>query len=346
VNSELFAGGINNIIPIDADNFILYGMDLIKNKNIFMQLEKAPEGSIQEKIVIKVSYMEDGTNIIPMAAIKFNSVSTEYQVVCEEYRTTSNTQNYDQLLSAYDADLLTGKIGDVLIMSNETDYKKYATKGAFYDIYEIIENDEAFSVNTLYNCVKTPYEIDGKLYIVIPEFVINTLVGKTKNLPENTWNIKTMLEHIKNMPSETKLIEGMTRSSMMNTFLLAGAGDFIDMENGKCTFDNEDFISLLEYIASFPEKSAGDIDTQDIIPYLNDEVYLYETIRFGNFLNYLELRARFSFEEEIEMIGYPSKSGGSAEIIPMRYYAISSKSENKTGAWEFIKYLISGETII
>ena len=346
VNSGLFAEGINNIFPIDTDKFILYGLDVIKNKNVFMGLEKAPEGSVQEKTIIKVSYMEDGTNIIPMAAIKYNNISFEYQVVCEEYRTTSDIQNYEQLLSAYDADLLTGNIGDVLIMSNETDYRKYAVKGVFCDIYEIIENDETFSLNTLYSCVKTPYEIDGKLYIIIPEFVINTLVSKTKNLPTDTWNIKTMLEFIKTLPNEAKFIEGMTKSSMLNTFLLAGSSDFIDMENGVCSFDSEEFISLLEYVKLFPEKITNEVDTQDIIPYLNDEVYLYEAARFGSFLNYLELRARFGFDEKIEMIGYPSKSGGAAEIIPMKYYAVSNKSEHKTGAWEFIKYLISGETII
>jgi hypothetical protein len=59
----------------------------------------------------------------------------------------------------------------------------------------------------------------------------------------------------------------------------------------------------------------------------NNEVYLYETSYFGSFIDYLKLRARFGFDEEIKMIGYPSKSGGAAEIIPTNYYAISNSSE-------------------
>ncbi len=346
VNTAIFAGGITGVIPLYDDNFILAGLDVTTNKSAFWQLNKVTEESVPEKTIIRVSYMEDGTNNIPMAAIKFNGVSAEYQIVCEEYRSVKNTDNYQELLSAYDADLLTGKIGDVLIMSNETDYEKYAKKGAFCDLYEFMNNDDTFSSDTLFECVKKPYETDGKLFIVIPEFTINTLVGKSKNLPNDIWNTKTMLDLADSLPDGVSLLNGMTKTTMLNTFLLAGAGEFIDFENATCSFDSEEFISLIKYISSFPETNTQDIDTQDISSYLNDEVYLYESTHLGSFTDYLKLRARFDFDEDIEMIGYPSKQGGAAEIMPMKYYAVSSVSEQKAGAWEFIKFLLSGENIV
>lgn len=342
----IFAGGVAGVIPLNDNKFLLSGLDVNTNKSAIWQLDKVSEDSVPERTIIRVSYMEDGTNDIPLAAIKFNDISAEYQIVCEEYRSVKNTDNYQQLLSAYDADLLTGKIGDVLIMSNETDYEKYAKKGAFCDLYEFMKNDDTFSSEILYECVKKPYETDGKLFIVIPEFTINTLVGKSKNLPNDTWNIKTMLDLANSLPDGVSLIKGMTKTTMLNTFLLAGAGEFIDFKNATCSFDSEEFISLIEYIASFPETNTQDIDTQDISSYLNNEVYLYESTHLGSFTDYLKLRARFGFDEEIGMIGYPSKQGGAAEIIPMKYYAVSSVSDNKEGAWEFIKYLLSGENII
>lgn len=346
VNTAIFAGGITGVIPLNDDNFILAGLDVTTSKSALWQLNKVTEESVPEKKIIRVSYMEDGTNNIPMAAIKFNDISAEYQVVCEEYRSVKNTDNYQELLSAYDADLLTGKIGDVLIMSNETDYEKYAKKGAFCDLYEFMNNDDTFSSDTLFECVTKSYETDGKLFIAIPEFTINTLVGKIKNLPNDTWNTKTMLDLADSLPDGVSLINGMTKATMLNTFLLAGAGEFIDFENSKCSFDSVEFISLIEYISSFPETMIQDIDMQDISSYLNDEVYLYETIYFGSFTDYLLLRARFGFDDEIEMIGYPSKQGGAAEIMPMKYYAVSSVSEQKAGAWEFIKFLLSGKNIV
>jgi len=345
VNSGFFPDGIKSVIPLSDDKILLYGTDVFTDKNTFWQLERTDADNIPERTVIKVSYMEDGRNIIPTAAIKFNSISTEYKIVCEDYRTVGNNDNYEALLSSYDIDLLTGNIGDVVIMSNEINYKKYADKGVFYNLYEIIENDKIFSLDMLYDCVKKPYEINGELHVVIPEFSVNTFVGKSKNLPDKIWNINTLLELINTLPANTKLLNGMTKSNMMNTFLLAGAGEFIDIEKAVCSFDSEEFIALIEYITEFPD-NASDIDYEDIIPYLNDEVYLYESTYFGSFLDYLMLKTRFGFDEDIKMIGYPSKNGSAAEIIPTNYYAISNKSGNAAGAWEFIKFLLSGETII
>jgi len=340
----LMANSISVIVPT-GDDFLALGFDNIAGKFNLFKIERVSADSIPEKTVIRISYMEDGRNDIPLAAIKFNEISADYKVVLEEYRNVADTTNYDELLSKYDADLLTGKLGDVLIMSSETDYKKYAEKGAFCDLYEIIANDDTFSLDILYDCVIKPYEINGELNVIVPEFAVSTLVGKSSNLPKETWNIAAMLDLIAALPDNTALINGMVKASMAEKFLLAGAGEFIDFNSGTCDFDSELFISLIEYIAEYPDFMIQMID-DNVMTYINNEVYLYESIYFGSFIDYIRLKARFGFDEEIEMIGYPSANGGAAKIHPMRYYAVSSSSENTDGAWEFIKFLLSGDAII
>lgn len=344
VNSGLFAGNISNIIPITSDQFFIYGSDVINNQNGLWYLNRIPDNEIQQKEVIRITYIEDGRNTIPLAAIKFNSKSDQYHIICEEYSSHQIDSNVD-LYSQYDLDILTGKIGDIVVMENNTEYEKYADKGIFQDLYELMENDKDFSVDNLYECVKTPFEINGKLYTIFPEFTIRTLAGKTKNLPNETWNIKTLLNVLETLPDEVSIMPNIDKTTLYNMFLLAGAGEFIDFENSICSFNSDEFISLIEYINSFPQTNENIVDYNDNSPFINDEIYLDEAY-IGSLSDYLMLRVKFGFDENIKMIGFPSKQGGSAEIVPSKYYAITSTCENKSGAWEFIKYLLSGDVII
>lgn len=340
------------VCPAD-DNILLCGRDILTDNWTLWKLGRAAGDASDERTTIRVSYMEDGTNLVPSAAIRFNSISAKYRVVCEEYRSMNESAEYNELMSAYDKAILTGDIGDVLILSPETDYVKYASKGVFADLYEVIKGDPDFSPDELFGCVKKPYETGGKLYVMIPEFTVSSLVGKTKNIPDAVWNIETMLGLTgggSTGGSEVIGGQGLTRDAVFNRLLSAGADEFIDFESGSCSFDSGSFVSLLEYIAAFPEVLPADAVTvdssADIKPYVSDEVLFYEAQYLGCMSDYLKLRARFGFENEISMAGYPSKNGGAVKVNPRIYCAVSSKSENPGGAWEFIKYMMSAHNTV
>ncbi len=63
---------------------------------------------------------------------------------------------------------------------------------------------------------------------------------------------------------------------------------------------------------------------------------------FSNFDNYIYW-AHGMFGEPVTMIGFPSEEGIGAAISAESEYAISARSQNKEGAWEFLRYYLTEE---
>ena len=334
-DAGIYAPYISAIFGTD-DGFIVQGRDAIDGISCFWRLEPIDKADRAERTVIEVSYLEDGSNSIPLAAVKFNSAQSEYKVECREYHTGSSP------VSDYDMDLISGKLGDIFIMPNNTDYGKYVERGAFVDLYELIDRDPAMSRDDIYSCVLESFETDGKLYVITPEFKLGTLTAKAENLPDGKWDINTLLTFESKLGEETTLIGGLDRLSMMKILLSCGADEFIDFEKKTASFDSELFIGLLEYLKGIP---ANGKQSDDVKLYRENKVILSDEC-ISNLIEYLMIYSKYGFDSEVEIVGYPSASGGVCRVIPRVYCGISSYSENVDGAWEFVKFMMSGANLL
>ena len=100
-------------------------------------------------------------------------------------------------------------------------------------------------------------ELNGKLYSIITSYYFQTLVAKSDFVGTKPgWTIREMLDAIAKMP------EGMVafsydfdRSSLQDMLLSACMGSFVNYETGETSFNSQDFIDLIEFLKSCPEKS-------------------------------------------------------------------------------------------
>ena len=317
---------------------LIYGFNPVYQQSILWSLAE-PEGGAETRTKIVVSYIEDGRNTVPNNAIWFNSMSEDYYIECVEYRSVNPSAEWDDLMTAFDLDIISGDIGDVLILPSYIDYSKYAKQGAFLDLYESVD----FDFDSLYTCATEPFETtDGeqsRLYVIPTGFTLRTIFCKTDNLPDGEWNLDTFVELTN---SGEVLLGGLTRDKFLS-LLYNGVDSYFDLDTGRCEFDSDSFVRLLEFAASLPERV--EFDSDDVLPYRNDEILMYEA-DFMSFPELLDLKARFGFDESLTAIGYPSASGGSAELEASYYAAISSQSENVEGAWEFIEFMLSSDCML
>ena len=71
------------------------------------------------------------------------------------------------------------------------------------------------------------------------------------------------------------------------------------------------------------------------------KVLLDRTVLYGfSSYNYTK---KGTFGEDITMIGFPSENGKGSSIAAELELAMSSKSRNKEGVWEFMRYFLSDE---
>ncbi|NLZ35864.1 MAG: hypothetical protein GX897_00085 [Clostridiales bacterium] len=295
-----------------------------------------------DRTEIVISYMDNGSRYIPMIAEAFNEKSEKYHAVLREYASENKTgedpDSNAKLLSDYDADLLGGKLGDVLILTNDIDYLKYAEKGAFADLYSF-ESDN-FSFDSLFDCVKAPYELDGKLFVLIPGFQVNTLTCKTVNAPAGEWTLSGFVGLLNT--SDCEIIQGLTRDHFFMSYILRGLDEFIDYENKACDFASGGFEEVLNYLYSLPDdiySTAGDNLTE---PYVGDSL-LFSAANFTCISDYMKERVRFGLDNQIEIVGFPAGGKGVSELVPSLYAAISASSEQKEGAWEFVRFMLEND---
>ena len=278
--------------------------------------------------------------------LEFNKNSLEYEIELTSYDDFA-VDDYQDGITKLNNDLIAGNLPDILVLNSSMPVDSYIAKGLLANIYDFMDKDETISREDFLTNVFEAYEVNGKLYEVIPTFTINTLVGKTSQVgPEQGWTMEEFIEFVDSHPEASVFGSRWdTKSSMLSNFVSYNYRSFVDKETGKCSFNSDDFTRLLEFCNRFP-KEFNYSDEEYDENYWNT----YEA-RFRNGTSLLENAyiSRFSrlreyelgsFGEPITFKGFPGNEGGSV-ISSYTSIAITSKANNKDGAWDFVKYFYS-----
>ena len=117
---------------------------------------------------------------------------------------------------------------------------------------------------------------------------------------------------------------------------------FIDWNTGECKFDSDAFKNILEFVNKFPDEVEWE-EGMDSEPtrIQNGEVllaqaYIYD---FDQLQMYDEI-----FKGDYTCIGFPTVDGtGGHALTTGEAYGITTKSEHKEGAWEFLESILTEE---
>ena len=127
----------------------------------------------------------------------------------------------------------------------------------------------------------------------------------------------------------------------VDTLYSTSGFDFIDFENEVCDFQNYNFLNLITLIREIKRAEDAGVRT------LNEDCYIEKKAlllpyHISNFEDFRIIQDGY-FESEISFNGYPAKEGGISYIDPGMLLSISSKSENKEKAYEFIRFFLLDE---
>lgn len=336
VNSAMVSSGVRSLAVTSPETIYLYGNDGLGSNTGLWKYTAAPDRELDRK-VIRFSYLENGSNKIPLAAVKFNNAQTEYQVICEEYRASGG---YSTVLDGLE--ILTGDAGDILMFDSMDDMAKYADKGLLADLYTLM-NDE-FSADDIFGCVRDVSEIGGKLYGLPREFEVSVFSAKTENLPDyDVWDVETYLETAQNLPDGMKFSEDDSQEfmSVLLTYMLS---EWVDMETNTCSFDDGSFAAYLDYLASLPETDDTAYRGEENL-FASDKILLYG-YAVNNYATYAMMKCAFGGWDGVSLIGFPSSEGSACVIDYLQYFSILESSDVKEGAMAFLKYLFSAECVI
>lgn len=337
LDSDINSDDVNSMGTVSDGSFYVVLRDYTGEKTEYSLavLTKTPASEIPEKeeIVYGTTWLSQS---IRKSIIDFNKSSDKYHITVKDYMSDGD---YDTGLTQFNNDITSGNGPDIINLS-DIDYNQYASKGVLEDLYPYMERDGINRSDYLEN-VLGAYELDEKLYGIVPQFYICTTIGKTAKVGDaQGWTLSEMLDFAESSDAENIFQYG-TRDSIFQYCIYNNIDEFINWETGECFFNGEDFIRMLEFAAKFPEEADYNYDEGIHAKLGADKVLLLQASLSSvqEFQMYSGL-----FGEEITFVGYPNSERRGNLIQPTNgSVALSAKSKHKDGAWEFIKLLISEE---
>ena len=274
--------------------------------------------------------------------IDFNKSSDKYRIEIKDYSEFNTAEDYKAGLTKLNTEIAAGNVPDILNVSG-LPIQQYGAKGLLEDLWPYIDNDPDLGRDAIMENVFKAAEQDGKLYQVFSTFSIQTVVGATKVVGDRmSWTLDDLQAALATMPEGCTIFgEGDTKAGMLSNVLAQNMDAFVDWSTGQCSFDSEDFISLLEFCNSFPlEYDWNNVDWEeyedDNTRVLNGKqmllnAYLYD---LGDSLQMYEV----VFNGDYSFIGFPQEDGSVGSSFSLgNGIAMSSTCKDKEGAWSFMR---------
>ncbi len=311
-----------------------------------LKMTRVPDDEIVEKYMLTYGCIYIDYNILEKI-IAFNRTSEEYRITIREYSAYNSEENdWQGGVTQFNNDIISGKIPDIIQITEDLPVSNYAAKGLFADLYPFIENDPVFASDDLYQNILDAFSVGGKLYQIAPSFAVRTLAAKSSLVGEaDGWTMDEMNAALAKLEPGTDPFGGeITRTEFLNALCAAVRDQFINRETGICSFSSPEFIKILEFTKTLPEKSIWETTNWDEVGedfyldmetrYRDDRALLYQ-MYLSSYTTFWEVQ-QGTFGERISLVGYPNENRLGATIYPTTPFAISSQSLCKEGAWAFI----------
>ena len=258
-----------------------------------------------------------------------------------------NAANADMAFKVF-LEMRSGTGPDLLM--NFTDFGEFENEEVLCDLNPYIDGSSGIQRSEYYDNIFRAFETDGKLFqmpLVVQGWGImgnSDICGQRYG-----WTYADFLSMCGDLPDGSTAFFDITAEDLMVDILSSDISYYVDYSSGEAKFDSQEFKDLLQIAkqceVSRSRQSFGDDYETDpaldglsakswvMLPYLldgADNVARYKRVNYG----------RLSF------MGFPSVSGSGFGAMANMSVGISSFSEHKEEAWDFVMYLLEKDSLV
>lgn len=344
LDSDLSPDNIGHVAAMENGDFLVYNQNWETNSSELIRLVKTENDPSKEKKIITLATLNMDSEMRTLIS-DFNKNSSEYRIKVTDYSEYNTGDDYTAGITKLNTEIIAGRVPDIIAVGYFMPIDQYAAKGILEDLTPYIERDLGKDA-LVEDFFKTLRDDNGKLYEAYSAFTMQTLVGLRSVVgDEADWSFKKLQEAFATLPEGASIVgDYYSRSSALYMFLYSNMDKFVNWETGKCTFDSQDFIDLLETVKTFP--ADEDIKSNDgETAYVSDQVKVLtgkQLLSNANAYSLTDFRANTFYaygKDDISFVGYPG-TGAAFSAVGMGY-AISAKSENKEAAWQFVSRILT-----
>lgn len=313
----------------------------------FITLTKTPYDQVPQKTTLTLACVYLGYDI-KNQILDFNRKSSDYRIEVRDYSEFNTEDDYSAGYTKLITEIGSGAVPDVMV-TDGLPIETFGAKGLLADLWPFIDADEELGgragvMEPVFNALSQ----DGKLYEITSSFYITTIAGPASIVgTEPGWTYEEMYAALDQMPEGCELFSlGTTRNDVFSRICMLNLSRFVDWTTGECSFDSDDFISLMEFANRFPE--TFDWEHHE---WTNEDSDAYRIKEGRQLLVTLSLSDPYSYNYYSEMFngdmalkGFPDVPGSGA-VFNMNGtgLAIASTCENQDAAWSFVRTLLTRE---
>lgn len=338
VDADLDISGFQTVWQIDGSRIAgIFDEEGNQTLGVFERSEVPPGAQKQIVVLGIMSELDMG---LKRQIVDFNRKNSRYRITIRQYVTVNDELD---ALTKLNADILSGEMPDILLTNKEMPLESYISKGLLADVGKLLDEDRGLDCRQFMENVLDAFRVDGSLYYVIPAFCVDTLVAKQSKTGERTgWNQEEFSAVSAGLPETMERVSEMSRYDYLENYMRVCGREYVDTDQGKCDFQSENFTAALQFAGTLPEYVGEFFHEENSYDarYIADKTLLQPvTIRY---IPDLAQQIYGCMGEEIVYVGYPAESReGSCIRISGMSFALSGRSNNLEGAWEFARSFLT-----
>ena len=130
--------------------------------------------------------------------------------------------------------------------------------------------------------------------------------------------------------------------------MLSYAGqDFINVETGKCNFNSQSFIDMLEYAKTLPTEYPQDYWDNYDYSYNESQYRENRSLLYDLYISNIKdckYQIKGYMGEDISFVGFPTADSNGSVLNSGNYtFMISARSKHQDGAWQFVRQFLTEE---
>lgn len=251
------------------------------------------------------------------------------------------TEDYrDQIF----AELAAGKGPDMMILNLE-DIRLLTERGYLLDMSDMIPEDVKAQIlpSVLELCTT-----DGKMTAFTPHVELTSMITTDQIWTGDSWSLEEFTEVAESREDWMSLISDRTSDLSPLTLFFwlffrdAEHPSMLDLEQGVCHFDSEEFIQILELCQKYGDRGANlrELDREEENALLMDGKIAAKAITIYDMISFSQLMS--SCGQGCHVVGFPSQSGRGTYVRAYSsvYMAVNANTERKEEIKDFINYLL------
>lgn len=313
----------------------------------YLSVSKVPYDAVphKESLTMAVMYLDDHTQ---NAVIDFNRSHDKVRIDVRDYSEYNTEDDYSAGLTKLTTEIMAGNMPDILSVSQEIPYRQLAAKGLLEDLYPYMDADGQLRREDFFPNVISAMELDGKLYAACAGFAVETAIGASSVVGDTPgWTYDDYYAALATMPEGCEGFDlGIDRDTMLEVSLALDLTDYVDWSAGTCSFDNEDFVKVLDFCKQFPDASY--YENYEYSAEDNPDIRVAEGRQMLCVVGFSSTDFFYKdydkvFGGQATCIGFPTNNGVGNTLAMLESYAMSSSCHNKEAAWQFLRGFLTEE---